>query len=378
MTNHIHISLRNLPWLVILLAVGILASGALTRAFADSSEVIRIDDSSGQSTTDTVEIETVEIILSGRPSEDSGEEDSIPIQVVEFDFADVNDDPAEQDQVEIVVVELEPVEVPQGDAPQLDPSQGLHPEHGQSGPNDGAQDGNDTPTEPEQPAVPVPPEITDMDLTGSNPISPATPGDGVEGDENTDNAALTDKCECLDLTASLGQARGRAANKYPRVTVVKDGSWRDVTVTIPYQWNLDCTNLEVDSNECKGTLKLRAEAIGWEYILSNGQRIPVNPIPEADRVKNIEVACESEGDKCADASDKGEFKLEFRLNTTSKLTGNVHVWITTICGDTETTRKAVIDVDTYFSTNVNRPNSDWDGDGAKNKDEKHDFDPNKQ
>ena len=119
MTNHSRINIGKLSWLVILLAVGILASGALTRAFADSSEVIRIDDSSGQVST-----ETVEIILSGPPSEDSGEEDSIPIQVVEFDFADLNDDLAEQDQVEIVVVELEPVEVPQGDAPQLDPSQG--------------------------------------------------------------------------------------------------------------------------------------------------------------------------------------------------------------------------------------------------------------
>lgn len=92
MTNHSRLNLRQLSWLVILLTISILAAGALTRAFADSPEVTRSNDASGQST-----VETVEIIPSGLPSQDLREEASIPLQVVDSNLATVDQELPQQD-----------------------------------------------------------------------------------------------------------------------------------------------------------------------------------------------------------------------------------------------------------------------------------------
>jgi len=105
MTKHSRLTLGQLSWLVILLTVSILAAGALTRAFADSPEVTELP---------------------------------------------------RQDQVEVVVVELEPVEVVQGDAPELDPSQGLQPEREAPAVENSTQDHSDILVEPVEPAVESP------------------------------------------------------------------------------------------------------------------------------------------------------------------------------------------------------------------------------
>jgi len=219
MTNHIRQNIGRLSWLVILLTIGILAVGSITKTSADSPVVVGLTDFSGQigiaheailfdpviapfsvhqvepaeasndqtsiqlviyqtdpggslpettslptdahpdqmivvlPTTSTplpsgevdvtshparvpepvaapeISIETVEIFQPGPPSQDLGEEGSIPVQVVEFNFGTVDQVlPSEQDPPDVVVVELEPVDELQGDVPQIDPSHGLAPE----------------------------------------------------------------------------------------------------------------------------------------------------------------------------------------------------------------------------------------------------------
>lgn len=354
MTNHIHISLRNLSWLVILLTIGILAAGALTRASADSPGGASFNGISGH-----ISVETGDAVQSGPPSQAPEKEDAIPIEVVDFDFANVS-----QELLQQVSEQL------------------------QAG--DSAQDGNDTPNEPEQPAVPVPTEITGMSLTGSRPIVPVVPADGAEGDGNPDNADLIgeEKCECKQLTAWLAEPTVKVAR---RVVKRKTTDRYEVTVTIPYKWSLDCTNGEFEKEDkCSGNLKFSVQGEGFQYVL-RGEFLGANP-PHGEAIiedglarqkgegPDIEVTCTG-GEKCADSTDEGKFQYRLILNsTTKKITGKVLVTITTECqGQNEgkpISRTASIFVDSRLSGGVDEDLSDYDGDGRFHEFDHDDKDPN--
>ena len=343
MPNHTRLNIARLSWLVILLTIGILAVGSITKTSADSPVVVGLTDFSGQigiapeailfdpviapfsvhpvelaetsndqtniqlvifppdpggslpettslptdahpdqmivvlPTTSTplpsgevdvtshpapdpepvaapeISIETVEIFQPGPPSQDLGEEGSIPVQVVEFNFGTVDQVlPSEQDPPDVVVVELEPVDELQGDVPQIDPSHGLAPEPEQPAVNDPADIGGDTPTEPFS--------------TEPGFVPSAATSDGPTGDANPATAPHTESlnlgnCECQDLTAWLGHLGDPKNMVYPAVTVAPDGQRQLVTVKIPYEWDLDCGSSARDYvGKCEETLSFSVDS----------------------------------------------------------------------------------------------------------------------
>ena len=148
--------------------------------------------------TNVVSIETVEVIQPGAPSQDSGEEPSIPIQVVEFQpLTGVHELPQEDP---VVVVELEPVDVLQRDTPELDVSQGLQLEPEEPAGGTSAQDGSDAPIVPEQPSADEPGSGT--------PIKPEQPApddsapDGGDAPAGSEKPAALVQSEMVELGLS--------------------------------------------------------------------------------------------------------------------------------------------------------------------------------
>lgn len=382
MTNISRLTIGQLSWVVLVLTISILAVGTMTKAFADQPERISLDDLSGQ-----IDIEMVEIIQVGPPSQDSAGEAVIPIQVVDLNFETVDQELPQHDPEEFVEVEIEPVDLQQGDVPQLDPSQGLQLDPEPPASDDSSEQDNDSPTEPEQPPVPVESELVELGLTGDTPLLPGPfipdafapePEDVPIEPEMVDTD--DEDCKCDELTAAVVK---------PTVKTTKRGLRQQVTVTIPYEWSLDCEGDATRYNDrCSGELNFDVKADGWQYVDKDGAFLDAKLPPHGEAIIEggkakqkgegpaIEVTCVGRN-YCKDSTGKGQFQYSFLLTATSKMTGKVLFTVTTECEGETVAHEAMIYVDSSLRGGVDEPYSDYDGDGVLNEFDKQPQDPNR-
>ena len=208
MTNHISLNLRQLSWLVILLTVGILAVGTMTRAYARSPEVTGFHDFRGQI---SIEPETT-----GLPS------DSPPFQMI-------IDSPATITPPSLGEIDVSPL-------PNLE----------QSTVDDNVQDSNDTPADPEQPkaddsaeperpAVPMESELLRLDLSGSGPIDSGAQNpqanDAGAQDNNSDSPPPVSDNDVDPQKAKSKEIADRLKKDGYKVKVESKGGKRVVTGT---------------------------------------------------------------------------------------------------------------------------------------------------
>ena len=216
-------------------------------------------------------------------------------------------------------------------------------------------------------------------MTGgtSMPSEPSVPGlEGVPAEPGLDIKDGED-CECQQLTAWLVK---------PTVKIDKRGLRQVVTVTIPYEWKLECDGASSFKDRCSGDLKFSVKAVGWQYVTKDGARLDAKLPPHGEEIieggktkpkgagPDIEVTCTGRP-YCKGDTGKGQFQYRFVLNATDKLTGKVLVTITSKCGETTTARTAMIYVDSSLRGGVDEPYSDYDGDEKLNKHDKFPADP---
>ena len=139
MTNHNRLNIGRLSWLVILLSIGILAVGSMTKTFADSPGMTGFNDISGGQIS--IEPETT-----GLPS------DSPPFQMI-------IDSPATITPPTLDEIDVSALPKPADDTVQ----------YGNDTPADPEQPKADDPAEPERPAVPMESELLRLDLSGPAP-----------------------------------------------------------------------------------------------------------------------------------------------------------------------------------------------------------------